>query len=93
MHYHNFKKKNLTSISILESAKKPHSVSEISKITKSVLAISGMKIGENFCRLAKFLTVEKITDPHPRKLTFLARNASKIKKFKRSNLTSRQFKG
>jgi hypothetical protein len=78
MYYHNFKKKILTSISILESAKKPHSVSEISKITKSVLAISGMKIGENFCRLPKFLAVKKITDPRPRKLTFLARNVNKF---------------
>ena len=70
----------LSSIFIPESIKKPHSVSGILKLTKSVLAISGIEIGENFPRFAKFLAVEKITDPDRQKLTFLARNVTKIRK-------------
>jgi len=50
---------------ILESVKKPVCSWDFLKTAKSVLAISGMKIGENFPERVKFPSGEKNTWPEP----------------------------
>jgi len=65
-------------------------VKDFSKTVKFVLAISGMEIEENFLKMEICINTEKITDPLPWKLTFLARLLSK---FKGTNLSPRQVKG
>jgi hypothetical protein len=64
-------------------------VKDFSKTAKSVLAISGMEIEENFLKIEICTQAEKITDPLPWKLTFLARKIEQFKMGRFAHLTGK----